>query len=179
LEIDKMKIKASFIFFTFFFLLFFHLALSQTQKPVDPVNWRKLVSYLTDIPGWEASGDPEGSSVSMGTFKMSQAERSYSAGEKTLDVHIADGGYVPMVYASIKMAMNFEIDTSEELIKKINLKGHPGIEKYDYGSQRAEIIILIVDRFLVQLEGGKFKDTSELKKIAEGLDLEGIAGLVE
>jgi hypothetical protein len=179
MEILRMKIKAAFTFLAFFLLLFFLQSFSQTQKPVDPVNWRKLVPYLVDMPGWKADGDPDGGSVSMGTFKMSQAERGYSAGEKSLRIQIADGGYVPMVYASIKMAMNFEIDTSEEFVKKITFQGYPGIEKYEYSSKSAEIILLLADRFLVQLEGDGFEDTSELKKIAENLDLKAIAGLAE
>jgi hypothetical protein len=179
MEVFEMKIKAVLVFLTSILFLSFLQSFSQTQEPVDPVNWRKLVPYLVDISGWKADSDPEGGSVSMGTFKMSQAERSYSAGEKTLRIQLADGGYVPMVYASIKMAMNFEIDTSEEFVKMITIKEHPGIEQYEYSSQNAQVILLIADRFLLQLEGDGFKDTSELKKIAEGLDLMGIASLAE
>jgi len=155
------------------------MVVAQEQKPVDPVNWRELVPFLGDIPGWEAEDDAEGESVSMADFKVSQAERTYISGDKELTIKIADGGYVPMMYASIKMAMNYEIDTSEEYIKKITIKGYPGVEQYEYEDKDAQLLILVGDRFIVTLEGDNFEDASELKSIAESLDLDGIAKLAK
>ncbi|MCP2606581.1 hypothetical protein NLC27_03390, partial [Candidatus Aminicenantes bacterium AC-708-I09] len=152
---------------------------AQPQKPVEPVNWRKLINFLIDIPGWQAKGEPKGSTVSMGNFKISQVERSYVLGEKDLEIKIIDGSYIPMVYASFKMMTSFEIDSSEEYVKKITVKGFPGVEKYEYGSEEAMIIILVKDRFLVNLTEDNVKDTSELKKIANLLDLKKLAELAK
>ncbi len=172
-----MKVKVFMVFF--FFTASSLVLIAQMQKPVDPVNWRELISFLGDVEGWTAQDDAEGQSVSMGEFKVSQAERRYVSGDKELSIKIADGGYVPMVYASIKMAMNYEVDTSEEYIKKATVKGHPAMEKYEYDDKDAQVIILIKDRFIVTLEGENFEDTSELKSIAASLDLDGIAALAE
>jgi opacity protein-like surface antigen len=152
---------------------------AQMQKPVDPVNWRELVPFLGDIEGWNAEDDAEGQSVSMGEYKVSQVERQYVSGEKELNIKIVDGGYVPMVYAGIKMAMNYEIDTSEEYTKKTTIKGYSAMEHYEFEDKDAQVIILIKDRMIVTLEGENFEDTSELKSIAELLDLDGIAELAE
>ncbi|MDH5384350.1 MAG: hypothetical protein OEY18_06550, partial [Candidatus Aminicenantes bacterium] len=75
--------------------------------------------------------------------------------------------------------MNYEIDTSEEYIKKTTIKGYPGVEQYEYEDKDAQILILIGDRFIVTLEGDNFENTSELKSIAESLDLDGIAKLAK
>jgi hypothetical protein len=40
-------------------------------------------------------------------------------------------------------------------------------------------MVLAGDRFLVQLEGENFDDTTELREIANLLDLEGLADLAE
>jgi len=152
---------------------------SQAQKQVDPVNWRELIPFLIDIPGFEADGEPEGSTVTMGNYKVSQAEREYSSGDKALQISIVDGAYAQMAYAGIKMAMNFEMDTSEEYVKKVTIKGFPGIEKYEYEDKDGQVILLVADRFVVQLEEDNVPDTSELKKIAEVLDLEGLAKLAK
>jgi len=167
-------IFASLILFYFISLLFLY---AQGQKPVEPVNWRKLIPFLGEIPGWEAEEEPEGSTVSMEGFKISQVERSYTAADKNLAIIIVDGGYVPMVYSAFKMAMSFEVDTSEEYIKKITIKGFPGVEQYNYEDKEAETMILISDRFLVHMEGENMEDASELIAIANNLDLEGIAKL--
>jgi len=152
---------------------------AQTQQPVDPVNWRELIPFLGDIEEWNAEDDAEGQSISMGEYKVSQAERQYISGDKKLNIKIADGGYVPMIYASIKMAMNYEIDTSEEYTKKTTIKGYPAVEHYEYEDKDAQLIILIKDRFIITLEGDNFEDISVLKPVAESLDLDGIAELAK
>jgi hypothetical protein len=152
---------------------------AQAQKPVDPVNWRELTPFLGDIEGWNAEDDAEGQSISMGEFKTSQAERQYMSGNKELNIQIADGGYVPMYYASIRMTMNYEIDTSDEYTKKATINGFPAMEHYEYEDKDAQIIILVADRFIVTLDGGNFEDTKELKSIAESLDLEGLSRLAK
>lgn len=173
-----MKTNRAFILAGFLLLsaatLFVH-----AQKQVDPVNWRELVPFLIDIPGFEAEGKPDGSTMTMGTYKISQAERGYSSGEKELRISITDGAYAQMAYAGIKMAMNFEIDTSEEYVKKITIKGASGIERYEYEDKEGQIMLLVADRFVVQLDEENIADTSELKKIAEMLDLEGLAKLAK
>ncbi len=162
-----------------FFILSTVLLFSQTQKQVDPVNWRELVPFLTDVPGFEAEGNAEGSTMTMGTYKVSQAEREYSSGEKELRITIIDGAYAQMAYAGIKMAMNFEMDTSEEYVKKVTITGFPGIEKYAYEDKEGQVMLLVADRFVVQLEEDNIPDTSELKEIAEMLDLDGLAKLAK
>ncbi len=113
----------------------------------------------------------------MGTFSMSHAERSYSSGEKSFKINLVDGGYAPMVYAGIKMAMSTEIETSDEYIKKLTVDGFPGAEKYSRTDKSVDIIILINDRFYIQIEGENFSDPSELVAVAKTLDLAGIAKL--
>ncbi len=151
--------------------------LAQTKEPVEPVNWKELVPFLIDLKGWNAEEDAEGRSISMGTFSVSQAERSYSSGEKFFKINLIDGGYAPMVYAGVKMAMKFEIDTSDEYIKKLSVKGFPGVEKYDRTDKSSIIFILINERFIVQVEGENFIVPSELIAVIKTLDFAGIAKL--
>jgi len=161
--------------FFFFIFLFVFLLYAQEKKPVEPVDWKQLAPFLIDIKGWEVYEEAEGSTFNIDDFKVSQVEQSYSSGDKDLTIEIVDGGYVPDVYEEFKNIMTHEVDSSEESIKKITIKGFPGYEKYDYEDKEAEIVILISDRFLVHLNGTNFKDTAELKEIANILDLNGIA----
>lgn len=162
-----------------FLTICFTLQVVSQPKPVDPVNWRELVPFLTDIEGWKAQGDATGSTVNTGNFKMSQVEREYTRNGIELEIQIIDGGYAPMVYAGFKAMSQFEIDTSDEYVKKINIKNFTAIETYQYKRKEATIIILVADRFIVQLEASEIKDTRELKATAEQLDLKVLAGLVK
>lgn len=174
-----MTIKKLFLFFALSIFLSSLCLFAQVQQTVDPVNWRELIPFLGDIKGWEADGDAEGQTVSMMNYKVTKVERSYKAGDKYLTITIVDGGYAPMAYVGIQMAMNFEIDTSEEYVKKTTIKGHSGVEKYNYDDKEAEVMLLIAKRFIVQMEGEEFKDTKELVAIAKNLDLEGLAKLAK
>jgi len=173
-----MRMKKIFVALSILFFLG-SLSMAFVRQQVDPVNWRDLVPFLIDIEGWDAEGDAEGASMNMGSFMISQAEREYNAGDKTLTIQIVDGAFAPMVYAGIKMAMSFEVDSSEEYIKKIEVNGYPAIEKYNYEENDAETIVLVADRFLVNLKGENFTDEEapELAQIAGTLDLEGLAQL--
>ena len=174
-----MRLKRIFVFLVIFSMAATLSSYAQKQKKVDPVNWRKLTPFLIDIEGWESEGDAEGSTISMGEFKMSQAERSYSAGDKSLEIEIVDGAYVPMFYASFTTLAAFEVDTSEEYIKKVTIKGFPAVEKYEYDDKDAELMIVVADRFLVHLQGEDFKNAAELKKIAKLLHLKKLAAIAK
>lgn len=165
-----------------FILISFAISLSllaQGQEPTEPINWRELAPFIIDVPTWKAEGEAEGSTASMGDFKISQVERNYSQDNKRLKIEIIDGAFVQMVYAAFKMALSFEIDTAEEYVKKANIKGFPGVEQYNYEDREASVMVLVADRFLVSLEQDNVKDTSELKAIAGKLDLKGLAKLAK
>jgi hypothetical protein len=162
-----------------FLTICFTLQVVSQPKPVDPVNWRELVPFLTDIEGWKAQGDATGSTVNTGNFKMSQVEREYTRNGIELEIQIIDGGYAPMVYAGFKAMSHFEIDTSDEYVKKTKIKGFIAIENYHFKRKKATIMILVVDRFMIQLEAREMKDTSELKAIAQLLDLKALDSLAK
>lgn len=155
----------------------FALQVLSQPEPVDPVNWKDLVPFLPKIEGWNARGEAKGSSVNTGNFKISQVERDYTANGNRLEIQITDGGYFPMAYAGFKAMFAFEIDTSDEYTKKTKIKGFPALENYKYNSKRATVMILVADRFLVNLEAKTMKDTSGLKAIALKLDLKKLAAL--
>jgi hypothetical protein len=152
---------------------------AQSQEPVEPLNWRELTPFLGDVKGWTALDDAEGQTVTMMNFKTTQVERSYEKGDKSLMVTIVDGGYAPVVYQSIKMAMNFEIDTSEETIKKTEILGFHGIVKYSYEDEEAEVMLLVADRFIFQMTGENMKDSAEIIELVKSFDLQKLAKLAK
>jgi hypothetical protein len=151
-------------------------SLAAQEKSVDPVNWRELVSILVDLPGYDAD-KAEGATTTMADFKVSQASRNYRKGDLSVDVQIIDGGFFPAAYASYKALENFEIDTSEQLIRKVTIQGFSGIENIDYESKNTTLMLLVADRFLLTIQGQPASDSAGLKDIAGRLDLKKLAAL--
>lgn len=104
---------------TLFILVFISSAfLSAQEKSADLVNWRELIGFLTDFPNWKATDDASGQTMNMGQYKVTEVEREYVSGDKEMKISIIDGAMVQMVYAGFKMMWQFEIDTSDEFVKK-------------------------------------------------------------
>ena len=154
------------------------LAFAPAQQTADVVNWRDLVPFLIDIPGYEG-GKPDGSTMTMGDLKISQAQREYTKGEQSLEIMIMDGSSVLPLYTSWMAMQNFEVDTSDEMMKKIKVEEFPGIEHIQFEDKEAEIILALSERMMVQLKGENYGDTKELKEIAGKLNLKKLAELAK
>jgi len=177
----RVRYKLSFLILMACLLIsWLALGALQQQKPVDPVNFRELLFFLVDLPGWVADDKPEGATIAYGEeYKVSQAQRSYSAGEKSLSVTVVDGAYVPMVYSNFQMYKTFEMDTSEQYTKGTTFKGYPGVESYEYEPKTGFLMVMVADRFLVTLEGDPVDNLDELKEVAEHLPWSELAALAK
>ena len=69
--------------------------------------------------------------------------------------------------------------TSQGYTETLTIKGFPAAKIYDSSNNEAGLIVLILDRFVVQMFGHNFADSEvpELVEIAESHNLEGIAEL--
>jgi hypothetical protein len=155
------------------------LQLAAQPTPVDPVNWRKLTPFLQKVEGWETKGEINGSTINTGGFKMSIVKGNFVKNGQRLQIQITDGGYVPMAYAAFKAMAQFEIDTSDEYVKKTTIQGFTAIESIRFKSMKASIMILVVDRFMVQLEARNMKEIKVLKAVAKLLNLKALAALAK
>jgi hypothetical protein len=171
--------KGTFLIAALTLILYACLPVLAQPKPVDPLNWRDLAGFLGDIDGWQARGEVDGSTVNTGNFKMSVVTRNYNRDGVRLEIQITDGGYVPMAYAGFQAMSQFEIDNSDEYVKKTAIQGFTAIENYNYKRKKTTIMILVADRFMVQLEARETVDAKEIKAIAGKMDLKGLAALAK
>ncbi|MBU1338485.1 MAG: hypothetical protein KKD56_05400 [Acidobacteria bacterium] len=153
----------------------------RAQTTIEPIHWSKLTPFLIDLDGWEADGDAQGQTMNMMGTSVTVVDRDYTKNDMSLTITITDSGYVQMVMAGIQMMMQFEVDSSEEYVKKVTVGDFAGVETYNYEDKDAKLILVLKDRFLVQLEGEGFEkdQVSELVAIAGSLDLNGIAALAK
>ncbi len=167
-------------------MMFFCLASSWTllalgQEPIELVPWEKLADFFIEISGWVKKGDLEGSQMQMGPVTVSQATQSFvsKTGKRSLEIHIMDTAESPMVLAPFQPMMMANIKTSQEYMEKITIQGFPGVKTYNYSKKQADLMLIILNRFLFQMHGHNFteKQVSELEATAKKHNLEGIAKL--
>ncbi len=146
------------------------------EKPVDPVNWTELVALLVDLPGYVASS-PDGETVAMGGYRISQAYRFYKKEGVNFTVRVVDGGSNPEAYASYKVLGGLDVDTRKHLTRDVVFEGFPGIEDIDRETRRVTLILLISARFLIAVEGIPLEDSARLNDFVGRFDLKKLAGL--
>lgn len=146
-------------------------------KPVEPVAFQTLQTYLPKVSGWEMS-EPEGRRMTM-PVPFSQIETEYQKGDTRIDVTIVDTGFAQMLVApwSMMLATGYSQETSSGYEKATTVSGNPAIEKWDSREKRGELNILVGKRFMVTLDGRDVADIKEVQAFASAMDLNGIAGL--
>jgi hypothetical protein len=132
----------------------------ESMPPTDPVPFAKLIEALPDAPaGWTAE-DARGSSSTMGEFKVSQASRRFTNGEKSVEVEIFDWNYKSSLYMPYFMAANFSTEDTEGYNKGIKLGDDPGREEYKYKELRGERTAIHKKRYLLKVSvNGMPKET--------------------
>jgi hypothetical protein len=128
----------------------------KNREPVEPVKFDALIALLPEPEGWKAA-EPQGQTVNMAEWKISNAKRSYTKGDgaerSTIKLELIDGSYVPMVYAPFTMMSKFSQESTEGYTKGIKIDGQPAMEEWKKKSKRAKIVVLIEDRFLLTVSG--------------------------
>ncbi len=171
--------RKAIVLMMFFCLAFSWNILALGQEPIETVDWKKLTDFFIEIFGWDKSGDAIGSNMSMGMETVGRAEQEYKSGKRSLMIQIIDSAKSMMVLMPIKTLMMNNMKTSQEYVEKITTNGFPGMKTYNYSKKQVGVIVLILERFVLQTDGYNFseEEVSELVEAAKNHDLEGIAKL--
>ena len=140
-----------------------------------------LQGYLPEIEGFMKRGGPKGSQMNIpGMGSWSQAEQGYESGEKSVDVTMMDynGAAGAFMGATTLYRMGFsqEDDQKKSQSSDLGVKGVGAYETVYKQSPRAELIVIVSDRFLIQMEADGTNDVELLKKAARSMKLEELAG---
>lgn len=147
----------------------------KTAFPAIPVE--KLIPFLKEPSGWKAEGPADGQTMKGPQGSYTLAFRSYTQGDKGLEVTLIDGAGVPQAYEDYE-ELKAEVDAKvPEPVRLVTVAGFPGVEVFETESETATLMVLVKDRFLVilDLDGATAKD--DLKPLASQLDLKGLAAL--
>ena len=149
---------------------------SPDGKAYEPVSFKQLQGFFPDISGWEKE-KPTGESMTA-PVKFSQAETAYTQGDARIEVKIVDTAMSKMLTMPYQMFLmagyQKETDTGYEKAAKVG--GNPGWEKWDSEAKRAELGVIVGQRFLVTVEGSD-TDVKTVQGVIGKMDLGKLAGL--
>ena len=149
---------------------------SPDGKAYEPVSFKELQGFFPDVSGWEKE-KPTGESMTA-PVKFSQAETAYTQGDARIEVKIVDTAMSKMLTMPYQMFLmtgyQKETDTGYEKAAKVG--GNPGWEKWDSEAKRAELGVIVGQRFLVTAEGSG-TDVKTVQGVIGKMDLGKLAGL--
>ncbi len=149
-------------------------AIAKNTSNVEPVNFRDLKKMLPEKAAGIARSDAKGEKAGAMGMKISNAQGTYKDGDKRVQVKIVDmgtmKGFAAMAAAGWAMAeIDRESDDGYERTTKID--GHKAYEKWNSKTKRGEVKMILVDRFMVEVEGRNVK-MEDLMSTAKGLPLD-------
>ncbi len=155
---------------------------AMAQMGVKPgataVSWRDLVPLLPDGAGdWKAEAAATGESTSMGSMQVSNAKRTYKAGDGTANVQITDATMVPTMAMPFRMARQMRHDGSDGYNRPVDVAGQPGYEEWRASGKHGKVVLLVADRFLVEANADNQADTKALVELVGKIDLSKLSSL--
>jgi hypothetical protein len=150
----------------------------ERSKAVQPLPVEKLGTFLKEFAGWKAEGPPDGETVKTPQGNYSMTSRSYTKGEKWLEVTVVDGAFVPVAYEDYRDLKGQVGSSTPDTPKALALAGHPALEVFDKDAENATLMVLVKERLLVILDLDMATPKDDLKPVANQLDWKGLEALV-
>jgi hypothetical protein len=96
-----------------------------------------------------------------------------------IDLEITDSSFNELVLSpfTIFLAAGFSERSSEGFIKSAPVSGHPGFEKWNNESRRADVTVVVGNRFIVQAIGRNVDSVDPVRALVKSVDLAKLASL--
>jgi len=140
-------------------------------KEVEPLTYEKLQDFMPEEILNMSRIDISGEAVELMGVKITEAEAKYNSenGDSRINIKISDIGGMSgvTVMASFAWAMSdFSREDKEGYEKTTTYAGHKAYEEYNYQIRTGKFNVIVVDRFVVNVEGINV----EMKQIKDALD---------
>jgi hypothetical protein len=153
--------------------------LFENREPVSPVSFKILMNYLPKEVSELKAEKPRGESVQWDKWTHSTANINFNSetDNQNARVNIYDYAYISNLYLPYQMLfkMKYNRESSEGYEKSTEINGHPTFERWTEEGKDNEVTVLVGKRFIVHVETNEMPEGSA-RKIAEGMDLGGLAG---
>jgi hypothetical protein len=146
----------------------------------DAVDYHKLLPVLPEAPkGWTAD-KPEGSTVDVGGFKITNVHCDYHKGEgdkvPSTAISILDSVTNPDYVTATSASWNKSTETPEGYSKPATIDGNAGFEAYDKDQKHASLWVMVANRYFVEIDL-QDQEPTELKEWAKRIDLKKLAAI--
>jgi hypothetical protein len=144
--------------------------------------YKALQAYLPEVSGYTKNGEPTGSQVNMpGVGSWSEVEQNYTSGEKTLSVEMVDYNASYMTFQGLTMAysmgFSFEDDNKKDYKVELGEKDASAYASIYKKENRSEIIVVVADRFFINIDSDGNSDEAFIKSVAKSISLQKLAEL--
>jgi hypothetical protein len=142
--------------------------------------YKDLQQYLPEVSGYSSQGGPKGSQVNVpGMGSWSQTEQRFENGDKTLKISIFDYNSSHQAFVGLtsmySMGFSFEDDTKKQAPLDLGKKDVSAYATIYKNEPKADMIIVVSDRFIVHVESEGENGEEFLKSIAGNMKLEELA----
>ena len=146
----------------------------------DVVDYPKLIPVLPEAPSGWTTEKPEGSTMDVGGFKISNVHRDYHKGEGTdaplVSISILDSAANPDYVTATTATWKLNNETPDGYSKSVTIEGNPGFEAYEREQKHASLWVMIAKRYFVQIEVQN-QEPKELQEWIKRVDLKKLAGI--
>jgi len=147
------------------------------QPAVQPVPFEDLIACLPEAAEWTRS-KPTGELVTMG-IDMSRAHGDYEKGDGSIDIDITDSSFNQLFLAPLTtyLAKGYSERTNDGYRKAAPVGGQPAFETWNSESRRAEVIVVVANRFVVQATGHDVDSAEPVRVLVQAVDFSRLAAL--
>ena len=151
----------------------------EAKQEIKVIHWKELIKFVPEAPeGWTRT-KPSGATTKFDEFANTQVSATYSKDKSKVHLTINDSGSINLI-VGMEMLSAIEEDTSEGYKKGVTIgEDVKGLESYEYEEQQGELMLFFKKRLLITIKGEKIKDTKILLELANKIDFEELAKLVE
>lgn len=152
-------------------------AAAASLPTAKPVAFEDLLALLPELEGW-TRGKPRGEQIAGGQ-DMSRANADYAKGDTSIDLEITDSSFNQLFLAPLTtyLATGYSERTTDGYRKASPVNGHPAFETWNSDSRRAEVIVVVGNRFVVQATGHNLDNADPVRALAAAVDFSRLASL--
>lgn len=150
---------------------------NMAQGAAKPVDYEQLKAVIPEIGGWTRN-NLKGQQMNM-PFAISRAEARYAKGESSMDIEITDSALNQLILAPFTMflAAGYEERSDDGYKKAMRIAGHPAFESWEKDGKRAEVTVVVANRFVVAAKGRDVDSTEPVRKLIEAIDIGKLAAI--
>lgn len=144
------------------------------------IPYKDLQAYLPEVSGYSSEQGPKGSQMNTpGLGSWSQAEQAFVNGDKNVTVSIMDYNAAHQAFIGLTsmygLGMSYEDDDKRQGGVDLGMKDVKAYETIYKKDKRAELVLVVGDRFIVDLKSNGEEDEGFLRSVAKNMKLDELA----